>query len=201
MGADYSRVAELSDTIAAILTEGSEARLTSKAGTDIRFGLKGRDGFSDTGILVNAGDFGNLPAGEAFIGPVEGTSRGKIVVDGTMGDSGVLEGERIILTVRDGYAVEIDGGRAARELEAAIEEYGRDARAIAELGVGTNEKALVVGNILEDEKVLGTVHVAIGNNRSMGGIVDVPVHIDGIIMAPTLEIDGRKIMEAGELLL
>ena len=201
MGADYARVAELSDAVAAMLTGGREARLTTEAGTDVRFGLAGRDGFSDTGILVNPGDFGNLPAGEAFVGPVEGTSRGTIVVDGAMGDSGVLDGERIVLTVRDGYAVEIGGGRAARELEAAIEQYGEGARSIAELGVGTNEKARVVGNILEDEKVLGSVHVAIGNNMSMGGVVDVPVHLDGIILAPTLEIDGRKILEAGKLLL
>jgi len=201
MGADYARVAELSDGIAAILTEGREARLTTEAGTDIRFGIAGRDGLSDTGILVNAGDFGNLPAGEAFIGPLEGTSQGTVVVDGAMGDSGVLDGERIVLTVKNGHAVEIAGGRAARELEAAIEQYGGDARSIAELGVGTNEKARVVGNILEDEKVLGTVHVAIGNNMSMGGVVDVPVHLDGIILAPTLEIDGRKILEAGKLLL
>lgn len=201
LAADYRLIEERSIRVAEVLTAGVEARLTSAAGTDLRLGLKGREGHADTGILHNSGDFGNLPAGEAYLAPVEGSTEGKLVVDGAMGDSGILEGETIVLTIREGYVEEISGGAAARELEAAIEPYGRDARNIAELGVGTNERARVIGNVLEDEKVLGTVHVAIGDNKSMGGVVSSDVHLDGVILNPTLEIDGIGILSDGRLML
>jgi leucyl aminopeptidase (aminopeptidase T) len=68
---------------------------------------------------------------------------------------------------------------------------------VAELGVGTNDRAILTGQILEDEKILGTVHVAFGNNASMGGTVEVPFHVDGILLEPTLELDGTIILDRG----
>lgn len=201
MSADYGRIAELSTTLADMLTAGKQARLVTARGTDISFGLDGREGHADTGILHNEGDFGNLPAGEAYIAPVEKTSNGILVVDGSMGDSGVLSKETISLKVVNGYAEEIFGGNAAADINEVVEPYGREARNVAELGIGTNDKAAVIGNILEDEKVFGTVHVAIGNNKSMGGIVDVGVHLDGIILEPTLTIDDREILVKGKLVI
>lgn len=199
VNADYGRIAELSNKLAAMLSKGKEARLVTAKGTDISFGIEGRDGHADTGIVPNKGDFSNLPAGEAYIAPIENTSNGILVVDGSMGDSGVLSGETITLKVINGYAEEISGGKAAAELNEVVESYGKEARNIAELGIGTNDKAALIGNILEDEKVFGTVHVAIGNNKSMGGNVDVGVHLDGIIREPTLTIDGREILVKGKL--
>jgi len=67
--------------------------------------------------------------------------------------------------------------------------------------VGTNDAAQIIGNILEDEKVMGTIHIAFGNNVSMGGTVNVPIHLDGIIQSPTVELDGRLLMDNGRLLL
>ncbi|KXS43514.1 MAG: leucyl aminopeptidase [Candidatus Frackibacter sp. T328-2] len=196
--ADYGKIKERSIKIAEILNEGQVAHLTTEIGTDLKMSLEGREGKPDTGIYHQKGDFGNLPAGEAYLAPLEGTASGKIVIDGAMSGIGVLE-EPITLIVEDGYAVEIEGGRDADKLKEIVDQYGKEARNIAELGIGTNDEAILTGVVLEDEKVLGTIHVAIGDNSSFGGKVEVDSHLDGIIKEPTLKIDDQIIMKNGKL--
>ena len=79
--------------------------------------------------------------------------------------------------------------------------HGEDGTNIAELGIGTNEKAILTGEILEDEKIQGTCHVAFGASAGIGGTVQVPVHLDCIVMKPTVELDGEAIVRDGELLI
>jgi leucyl aminopeptidase (aminopeptidase T) len=199
LAADYQAIARRSERLAEILTRGKSARVTTPAGTDITLSIDGRQGTADTGLLTARGAFGNLPAGEAFLAPVEGTSEGVIVVDGSVGDSGTLT-RPITLVVKAGFVTEILGGEEADQLKRLLDPHGRDAYNIAELGVGTNDRARIVGNVLEDEKVLGTVHIAVGNNAFMGGTVNVPSHHDAVLRKPDLIIDGRAVMRAGELL-
>ncbi len=196
--ADYRRIAVLSERLAEILSQGNSARITTPRGTDITMSLEARIGRPDTGIYHMAGDFGNLPAGEAFIAPVEGTAEGVLVVDGAMSGVGALE-DAIRMRVESGYVKEITGAQGARILEESIAHLGKPARNIAELGVGTNDRAIITGKVLEDEKVLGTVHVALGNNIGFGGTCDVPIHLDGIILQPTLVIDDRVVIKDGVL--
>ncbi|GAH35201.1 unnamed protein product, partial [marine sediment metagenome] len=118
------------------------------------------------------------------------------VVDLTMAGIGIVE-RPIKMVIRDDYVVEISGGAEAETLSGLLK--GEGAKNIAELGIGTNEKAIASGSPLEDEKVIGTVHVGIGDNRSLGGNVEAPVHLDGIMKNPTLEIDGRIVIDAGNL--
>ena len=91
----------------------------------------------------------------------------------------------------------MSGGKEAAAFAAMLEKAGAAARNVAELGVGTNDRAVLTGKILEDEKILGTVHVAFGNNASMGGSIDVPFHVDGIILKPTLTLDGEALLRDG----
>jgi leucyl aminopeptidase (aminopeptidase T) len=133
--------------------------------------------------------------------PVEGASEGVFVVDGSMAGIGNLAGKTpITIRVEGGFAVDISGGAAAKALRAKLEPLGRMAFNVAEFGIGTNDAARITGSILEDEKVMGTIHIALGNNMSMGGTVDVPVHLDGIVKSPVVELDGRLIMDRGKLL-
>ena len=199
MSADYAEVKRRSQAIAALLTSGSEVRITSEQGTDLVFGIEGRDGISDDGDLREKASFGNLPAGEGFIAPVEGTASGTIVFDGSVVPFTELLTEPITVRMVDGYAVDFAGGRAD-EWRAHMEPHGRDAFNLAELGIGTNEKATLTGNILEDEKIIGTVHLAFGDNHTFGGTVSVASHLDGLVTTPTVEIDGKRILEAGKLL-
>ena len=180
------------------LNRGSEARITCRNGSDLRIGLEGRMGIVDAGELGNRGAFGNLPCGEGFIAPVEGTSNGTLVIDGSIADVGLLE-TPVELTVREGHLVEASGEDGARLLE-LLTAHGEDGTNVAELGIGTNEEAILTGNILEDEKILGTCHVAFGASAAIGGTVQVPVHLDCVVLEPTVEIDGETIVAGGDLL-
>ncbi len=79
--------------------------------------------------------------------------------------------------------------------------HGPEGATIAELGIGTNEKAQLTGNVIEDEKLLGTAHVAFGASEAIGGRIQVPVHLDCVVLRPTVTIDGAEIVRDGELLL
>jgi len=198
LNADYSKIADRSKRVADALQGGRTIHLKTKAGTDITFSMEGRNPHPDTGIVHNPGDFSNLPAGEAYLAPLEGTAQGIMVVDGAMAGIGKVK-KPIRMRVKDGFVVEISGGVEAKKLQKLLEPVGQLAYNVAELGIGTNDKAKIIGSILEDEKVLGTVHMAIGDNMSMGGKVSVPSHLDGIMMKPTLEVDGKVIMKDGLL--
>ena len=198
--ADYTKIAERSVRMAEVLSAGKKARVTSPAGTNIEFSIEGRTAHADTGLVHKPGDMSNLPAGEAYLAPVEGTANGVIIFEAAVAGLGKLGKETIRIKVEDGYAAEITGGGPAAKLNSILEPHGKDAYNIAELGVGTNDKAIISGMILEDEKILGTVHMALGDNKSMGGTVGVSSHIDGLITRPTVLIDGREIMKDGRLL-
>lgn len=199
MSADYETIAQRSTHLVEELEQGNELHITSPAGTDVTLYRGNRRPHASTGLLPNPGDFGNLPSGETYFAPMEGTSQGTIVFDGSMAGIGKLK-EPIEIMVRDGYAVEIKGGMEAEKLNTLLNKHGQAARNIAEFGIGTNDQAKITGHILEDEKVMGTVHIALGDNMSMGGTVAVQSHLDGLILKPTVYLDGRMIMEKGKLL-
>ena len=201
LNADYYAIADRTREVTALLDKAKVARITTALGTDLTIPIDGIDAISSTGLIHDPGSFGNLPSGESYMMPAEEKSHGVFIVDGSMAGIGDLAGKTpITITVIGGYAVEITGGPEADELKAKLKAVGKKAFHTAELGVGTNDAAKIIGNILEDEKVQGTVHIALGNNMSMGGTFDVPIHLDGIIKDPTLELDGKVIMDAGKLL-
>lgn len=195
MLADYNQVRELTLKVAKILDKASEVEIRTRAGTHLTFSIKGRRAHLDTGIFHKPGDFGNLPAGEAFIAPLEGTGHGRVIVDGSMIDT--LHG-RIELRMKKGEATEILG-KHSEKLAKMLEEVGEKAYNLAEFGIGTNPKARLIGNVLEDEKVMRTCHIALGDNSTFGGKVRAGIHIDGILLKPTVRLDGKILMLDGEL--
>jgi len=198
--ADYRKIEERTVKVAGLVTGRRTARVTTKLGTDITMSIEGRTCHEDTGIVTKAGAFSNLPAGEAYLAPVEGSANGRMVIDGSCAGVGVVS-DPITIEVADGLATKITGGRGAEELLGLVSKFGQDGRNIAELGIGTNDEARLSGIILEDEKVMGTVHIALGDNISMGGKVSVPSHLDLIIKMPTLLIDGKELIKDGKLLI
>jgi leucyl aminopeptidase (aminopeptidase T) len=198
MAADYEQIRRRSRALAERLSRGSAVRITSAKGTDVTLSIEGRSGISDDGDLRAAGSFGNLPAGEGFVAPVEGTATGRIVFDGSVWPIGLLR-EPLEVDVVDGYAVSFSGSEAPA-FQAVLEPYGRDAVAVAELGIGTNDAAELTGQVLEDEKILGTIHIAFGDNHSFGGSIRVGSHQDGVVLSPTVTIDDTAVLDAGRLL-
>lgn len=199
LAADPNRLRALGRAYAEALTRARSARLTSPGGSDCTFVLTGRHGLPDDGDLTAPGAFGNLPAGEAFIAPVEGAAEGVIVFDGSLSPDG-LTASPVVVRLAGGKVVEAAGGPAPGFLELPGR-FGPLAWEVAELGIGTNDRAAVTGNVLEDEKVASTVHVAFGNNATIGGVTVVPSHHDGVVRDATLVLDGEVVLERGKLLL
>lgn len=198
MGADMTELRRRGHRLARVLTMGKEAHVTCPRGSDLRLGLDGRVAIPDTGELRLRGAFGNLPCGEAFIAPVEGTGEGTLVVDGSIAGIGELE-EPVVLVVQGGRLVEAGGTEGAMLME-LLSAHGPDGTNVAELGIGANEAAVLTGNVLEDEKILGTAHVAFGASAAIGGTVQVPVHLDCVLLEPTVVVDGQTVVSGGELL-
>ena len=199
MNADYHEIAARTHRLCERLERTRVVRVTAPAGTDITMPIAGRHAHASSGLFRERGQWGNLPTGEAYLAPIEGQSNGVVVVDGSMAGIGMIA-TPLRIEVRDGFATDITGGPEARKLIELLEPHGRDARTVAEFGIGTNDKAILTGVILEDEKVMGTIHIAFGDNKSMGGSVRVASHLDGLIRWPTVWFDDQKIMEDGTLL-
>lgn len=197
LGADYNRIAERTYKLTEILDKGKMVHVTSAAGTDIKIPIDGINAISSTGLVRQMGQFGNLPSGESYLMPAEGKSNGVFVVDGSFAGVGKIVEKPITVTVRDGFAVKIEGGKEAEKLSSMLEALAPDSYNLAELGIGTNDQAIVTGMILEDEKVMGTAHIALGNNMSMGGTCNVGIHVDGVFFKPTIQVDDILLMQDG----
>lgn len=196
---DYQRLREKAVIYANLLTKGEKVHLTSPGGCNLFLSLEGRQGERDDGLYRDAGDFGNLPAGEAYIAPFEGTANGVIVFDGSLAGLGLLS-PPLGLRIKEGMVEEIYAHPYKNKLEEVFTTYGKAARNIAELGIGLNPGAKLSGNVLEDEKIEGSVHIALGDNSTFGGKVEAGVHLDGVILNPTLLIDDLVVIKEGKLL-
>ncbi len=197
MDCDLPTLQRRSRALAELLTHADEAHFTCPRGSDLRLDLFGRTGIADDGDLTRPGAFGNLPCGEGFIAPVGGDG---VMYAISLGGVGLADDAPVRLTVEDGELTDVDspsGERLLRMLRAA----GPHGANLAELGVGTNERARLSGNALEDEKILGTVHVAFGASTGLGGTVRVPIHLDCVVMSPTVDVGGVRVLEAGEFVL
>lgn len=197
---DYFAIQAKSEHIANLLTEAKDVRVTTPQGTDIRFSLEGRQGYSDDGFYTEPGAWGNLPGGEAYTTPLEGTGEGKIVVP-----AGWAYGltEDITFYVEKGELQRIEGGGELGDFYCDFllgPDSPRSRRNLAELGIGTNNKARKADNVLEAEKIDGTVHLAFGDNAHMGGVVESDFHDDFVLPKPDLYLDNKLVMKAGQLL-
>jgi leucyl aminopeptidase (aminopeptidase T) len=197
---DYrNHVAPLCRRILDIVSRCSEIRVETEMGTKISFQVGGREFHIDSGIYDKPGSWGNLPAGEVYIAPVEGTAEGIVIVDGSIsGGIGVVKNP-VKITVRNGFAIDIAGHSEASELRGVLDSVGRREayNFPAEFGIGCNPSARLSGVVLEDEKILGTVHMAFGDNSTFGGATMAGVHIDVVILRPTIYVDGRIVANKG----
>lgn len=196
MSDDMDMLRHRGGRVAELLDRGTEARITCDHGSDLRLGLQGRKAIPDAGELTHSGAFGNLPCGEGFIAPA--TAEGILIVDGSIAGVGRVSAP-VKLTIVDGHLIDATGEEGARLMD-LLTVHGPDGTNVAELGIGTNAKAILTGNILEDEKILGTAHVAFGASAAIGGNVQVPVHLDVVSMRPEVTIDDTPVVLEGKLL-
>jgi leucyl aminopeptidase (aminopeptidase T) len=201
MSVDYQQVAGDTERLAALVTQAERATVRSPGGTDISFALVGRKGGVDTGLCTEKAAWSNLPAGEAYVAPVEGTAEGVIAVQANWYPDLTQD---MFLNFERGLVVRLEGGGKVGDKFRELLQLGRDdelhrsRRNLAELGIGTNPNAKQPDNVLEAEKIKGTVHLAIGDGSHMGGTVVADLHEDFVIPQPDLLLDDRLVIEGGE---
>jgi len=186
--ADYNEIEDLTLNYCAILDSGKKV-VIKKNNSELTLSIDSRSSIASTGVFKHPGESGNIPSGESYIAPLEDSANGQIIIDGSISGIGVIE-EPITLTINSGRLIEATGedGEKLKNL------LGKgNGRKIAELGIGTNKAARLSGNILEDEKVYSTVHIAFGSNQSFGGETNADVHIDCVIKDPKIWIDSDPI--------
>jgi leucyl aminopeptidase (aminopeptidase T) len=196
MAVDFDLMAERSRQLAELLTAADQAHLTCPRGSDLVLDLKDREGIADDGALTQPGAFGNLPAGEGFIAPLGGEGT---IVASSVAPLGLSE-EPARLTVEGGRIVDAQGGLGPRYLE-LLRAHGELGTNLAELGIGTNDRATLTGNVLEDEKILGTVHIAFGASAGIGGTVSVPIHLDVVVLDASLTVAETTVLDSGRFVL
>ena len=198
---DFHAQAEVCKRIGAAFTDGRQVRLTSPRGTDLQFSIEGRT----ANVLTNVpepGELAPVPDIEVNVVPVTGTASGVLIADASVPylGIGILE-EPIVCDVVEGYITDMRGGPQASQLRRRLESFGdRNCFNVAELGVGLNPNARLTGEMLEDEGVLGTIHIGIGTSHTLGGEIVAPTHYDLLMWAPTIEVDGRVIQRDKEVL-
>ena len=200
LDADYESIREHCGAVLDAVGDAEEIRVTSPGGTDVTVRPGDREWNEDTGIVHEPGAFSNLPAGEVFVSPE--SADGRVVINGTMRPHGLLDkGQQVAFDVVDGQVTDIEDAEIAGQVAEAAEKtdddgeaYGDAAYNLAELGIGTNVAVeRLVGSVLLDEKAAGTVHLAIGDDASIGGDTEAPLHLDGIIRDPTVYADGDEV--------
>ncbi len=188
MDVDWKALARRTTAVAAAVRKAEDIEIMTPNGTRLSLSKKGRKTVSDTGILTKPGSFGNLPAGEVYIAPLEGTANGELVLD--WAPMRELKSP-VRLVVKAGIVVRVEGDEPYVEiLRAKLSEQKENAN-IAELGIGTNDKARRPDNILESEKILGTIHIALGDNSSFGGNVQASYHQDFVFFKPTVVLSDK----------
>ncbi len=222
---DYSQLRSDCKRVIKMMSSGVSARVTAPGGTDLVIGTRGRKPFADDGDFRKRGQAGNVPSGEVYISPELGTATGTIAFDGSivLHEGEIVIKKPIMAEIRNGFITSITGGSEARKLEESVRlgerkareggkdgtirpekvaSYSKNARSIGELGIGLNRKAKIVANMLEDEKVYGTCHFAVGSNYDNDA--EALIHLDGIVKRPDIIIIDRwgrekLMMENGRL--
>lgn len=201
MSADYTQIRMRTRAFAQALEPARTIRVTGDSGTNLTVSVTGREWKLDDGLVDQPGQFANLPAGEVFIAPLETSANGLLVVDCSLslGDPQLtMVDEPVLIRFEHGRVVEVEGGRSAAAFRELITQPGADV--IAELGIGTNDRARMQGNVMTDEKVLGSVHVAVGYNLgSYGGLNDSPVHCDCCVANANVYANDDLLIEKGNL--
>lgn len=195
---DFNYIDIKSRRLADLFSIGRRIYVTTDAGTNLVIPIARHKGLANTGIVSQPGMFCYLPSGEASVTPDRRGTKGTLVVDGSIPTIGVLQNP-IEIKIKEGYGYQITGSDAVTQLRKILKPFGKKSRNIAEFGIGTNPKAILTGETTEDEKVLGTAHIALGNPEFEGGILRGNLHLDLILRKPTVKIDGHLVMENGKL--
>lgn len=201
---DYKKMKNTADALLKALQNADKIHITTEEGTDLILGVRNRPFVGDVGVQQSLEC--NLPCGEVFCGPLETEADGVVVFNASIGDIGLIK-EPLKVYISKGRITKFESDdkvliRRISEMQSVDE----DSMVIGELGIGVNPGAVITGNMLEDEKTLGTAHLAFGNNEDFpgGGKNKSSIHRDYLFYRPTIEVHylqgtERLIMKNGKL--
>jgi leucyl aminopeptidase (aminopeptidase T) len=201
--ADIDACYERNRRVAELLRQGKWVLVTTAKGSDLRFKLKpGRKVWSFGARTSNRREALIVPHyGESACVPEEGYSEGRAVIDGHIISVGVVR-EPVEIIVRQGRAVEVNGGREAAQLRATMAAAGENADNIAECGICMShlekrayEYPGAPGHY--SYGAWGTTHLALGHSKTIGGDVSCKIHLDCQMYDTTVHIDDVCVMEKG----
>jgi leucyl aminopeptidase (aminopeptidase T) len=196
---DYDLLSRVTRRAADFLSRSCEIVIRSEAGTDIRMEIRDQPVTYLDGLAREPGVSTGLPAGVVALAPLPNTAEGQVILDGSIHDIGLLR-EPVALKVKKGRIETIEGGEEAAALLRMLDGADENARCIAEVGLGTNHKAIYTGNLVEDERVSGSGHIGFGRNTHLGGNIESILHTDATIRKPSIYLDGEAIVKEGRLL-
>ncbi len=197
MTADYIEVDRITQRGVALLSGASRARVTTPEGTDLSIDLTGRPAFALSGFAREPGQFSGLPDGEAAVAPVEGGTSGVVINPYLIEKIGQVV-EPFRMEVVAGQITRIEGGAQAQALNEILSRKDPGGRNFAaELALGTNPACRLIPKSREIKKRLGQAHVALGDNLSLAGTVDSAIHLDIILLNPTVVLDERVVLDNG----
>lgn len=204
MNIDYRDLSENARKLREIIRDSSEIHITTEKGTDLHLNIEGRrisldDGIIDDEDMETGNRLLNLPTGEVYTTPHENEVQGKVVFDVAFHRGNRMED--IEVEFKNGIAKPIKARKGFSLFEQVLQNATGDRYRIGELGIGLNpEVTRALGFVLTDEKIIGTIHLAFGENRSYGGKNESDLHWDVLVMEPTMAVDGKLIMDKGKLL-
>lgn len=205
MNTDYTSLSQRARILAEIVEQGSEVHITTKKGTDLTMDIGERrvsidDGIIDEKDMRTGNRLLNLPTGEVYTTPHEDSVEGTVVFDLAFHRGKRME--EVTVSFSDGIATPIKAKKGFSAFTQILESAKGDRYRIGELGIGLNpEVTAAVGYVLTDEKMIGTIHLAFGENRSYGGKNESDIHWDVLVMNPTVTIDGTLLLKKGVLLI
>ena len=198
INADYHQVRRMTENLARLLTEADVIRVTTPEGTDFTMRSRGRKAIAQTGFVTKPGDLSGLPDGEATLAPLEGVTEGVVVSPYAMDQIGLIT-DPFRLEIAKGRITKITGGKQAMELKQLLEKYDEAGyNAASQFALGTNPACRVVPNTREVSKKLGTAHIAIGDNISLGGLSKSSFHLDMVFLNISAYLDGKCIIKDGQ---
>ncbi|MBT3441699.1 MAG: aminopeptidase [Euryarchaeota archaeon] len=208
MSADFNEIKQKISDLTPYFRRRRIVHVKSEQGTDVTFEVNWREWkLDDNGICNRPKMLTNLPAGKAFIMPREGTMNGKVVIDGSW-ESNLVD-EPITLVIEEGMVMDVKGGTTAAAIRQEFGEAAKRLRTkdrenvwtVAEFGFGMNPQARLSGNVLEDEKRLGTCYFSVGDNTALGGTSAVGIHIPGVLKNASVWLDDTQLITSGEFTL
>ncbi len=186
---DYDKIERISKKLAKIMDKGKNVHLTTPSGTKLNFSIEGHKGTVSC-IFNSKKKIINLPTGESYTYPKN--MNGTLIFD----SYNKLIRKPTKLIIRKNRIIEFEKSQNGNIMKKILS-ADKNARYAAEFGIGTNYKARIIGNVLQDEKAVGTCHIAFGNNMSFGGRNKSSVHIDVMLFKPTIKVGNKIVMENG----